>query len=64
MTKGLMIELSVSLSDGTFDTSVKLPVSADEQQRNAVVSTWFELIQKALKLAQSVSKEEKKESAP
>lgn len=59
VSKDLMIELSVKLSDGTFDTSVKLPVGADEQQRNAVVSTWFELIQKALKLAQGSRKEGK-----
>ena len=47
----LSIELSVKLSDGSFDTTVRLPVQANEQDRNAVVAAWFELIQKALKLA-------------
>ncbi len=56
-----MIELSVRLSDGTFDTTVRLPVGADEQQRNAVVAAWFELIQKALKLAQDTSRKAKQE---
>lgn len=60
MSKDQMIELSVRLSDGTFDTSVRLPVGADEQQRNAVVSAWFELIQRAMKLSQSCSRKEEK----
>lgn len=51
MSGDLMIELSVKLSDGSFDTTVRLPVGADDQDRNAVVAAWFELIQRALKLA-------------
>lgn len=45
----LMLKLSVSLSDGSFDTAVQLPVEASQNAREAVVKAWFGLIQEALK---------------
>ena len=50
MTKDEKIILSVKLSDGSFDTEVSLPVSANKEQREKVVEAWFNLIHQALGL--------------
>jgi len=44
------IELAVRLSDGSFDTSVKLPVDSSPENRDALVKAWFALIDQALTL--------------
>lgn len=49
------IELRVRLTDGSFDTSVELPIVASKKAREAVVGAWFELIQRALHLSQEVA---------
>lgn len=48
------IELRVRLTDGTFDTTVEMPVQASHKERQSVVGAWFKLIQAALMMAQGV----------
>lgn len=44
------IELSVRISDGTLESSVKVPVNASPAERNAAAVKWLEIIQFGLKL--------------
>lgn len=43
-----MIELSVRITDGSFDTRVTLPVDSSSEARAAVVAAWFKLIEESV----------------
>jgi hypothetical protein len=45
------IELRVRLSDGSFDTSLEVPVKASRESRDALVQAWFKLMERALAVA-------------
>lgn len=47
------IELSVRLTGGGFESRIQMPVAATSDQRLALVSTWFKLIEQALGIAKS-----------
>jgi hypothetical protein len=44
-----VIELSIKLSDGSFETSVRVPVTAPIAQRTKAVERWLGLAGEALK---------------
>ena len=44
------IELSVRISDGTLESSVKVPINASPAEKNTAVMKWLEIIQFGLKL--------------
>jgi hypothetical protein len=49
------IELSVRLTDGSFESKITLPLNATEQARTAFVQQWYELQKAALKVVESAS---------
>lgn len=46
----LAIKFSVTLSDGSFESHVSVPVDAGEEERRTAVTRWMEIIQFGLKL--------------
>lgn len=49
------IELSVRISDGTLESSVRVPINASAAERNAAAMKWFEIIQFGLTLPGAAS---------
>lgn len=49
------IELSVRISDGTLESSVRIPVNAAEAERRSAAMKWLEIIQFGLKLPGAAS---------
>lgn len=50
------IELSVRLSDGSFETSVEMPTNASAEARDALVRAWFHLMERALVVVKEVAR--------
>lgn len=46
----LHIRLSISLSDGSFDTHVKVPLRYTSEQRDAAVRRWLGLASTAMQM--------------
>ena len=51
------IELSVRISDGTLESSVKVPVNASPAERNAAAEKWLEIIRKTWKKMSPAARE-------
>ena len=51
----LTVVLSVSLSDGSFNSSVTVPVAATKAEMDAGVARWLEIMQFGLKIAGEVT---------
>ena len=49
------IELSVRISDGTLESSVKVPINASPAEKNPAVIKWLEITQIGLKLPGAAS---------
>lgn len=49
----LAIKLSISLSDGTFETSVSVPVAAGRAEYDAALARWLRLAGEGLSLGVS-----------
>lgn len=50
----LTVVLTVALSDGSFTSSVTVPVAATGAERDAAVKRWLDIMQFGLKLAGDV----------
>ena len=61
---GISMVLSVGLSDGSFESRVSLPITAADDQRQEVIKAWFDLMDKALRLAASVAPPPEPEKTP
>lgn len=48
----LEIQLSVRVSDGSFDARLNYPVSATAEQRNGIVASWLSSISAAVEATQ------------
>lgn len=46
----LMIELSVKLSNGQFESTITLPITATEDEMGRLARAWLELMTSALKI--------------
>lgn len=53
------IVLSVSLSDGSFDTNITMPIDVTEEQRMNFVKSWLGLMDSALKMCNGEPSAEK-----
>lgn len=45
-----VIELSIRVTDGSFDTRIAIPVNSSEEQRASLTKMWLEQLSLALKL--------------
>ena len=48
MKDGVSIRLSVTVSDGSFEGSLTMPVNASKQQINQIVEGWLKMFQAAV----------------
>jgi hypothetical protein len=53
------IELRVSVTDGSFDTTIRFPTIAPKAEVDTLTRAWLDLIDKAVKTTQAIQKEEK-----
>lgn len=51
--KPLVINLSVRVSDGSFETSLSFPVDATKDQRDWIVQSWLQAMDMAIKGTQA-----------
>ncbi len=49
MSKPLIINLSVRVSDGSFETALSFPVDATKDQRDWIVQSWLQAMEMAIK---------------
>ena len=43
------IRMSVTVSDGSFDSSLSFPIEASKEQINATVMAWLQMLEAAVK---------------
>lgn len=53
MSREPFIQLSVRVSDGSYETTLQLPIDADDDARKKVVSKWLEMQQAAIEFAKT-----------
>lgn len=50
VARAVHIELAIRLSDGSFTTSVNVPLDCDEKTRNRAIERWMKLAGEAMQL--------------
>ena len=59
MSKELSINLRVSVSDDSFDTSLSFPVSASKEQIDNTVKAWLDALKTAVSMCAQPPAQEK-----
>lgn len=50
MPNQTMIQLSVKVTDGSYDSSISIPVAATKEQQDGAVNLWLSMMKQALEL--------------